>query len=452
MNRASLSIHQRWWVGIIACAMLFGALAAPYSASAGVQEEIAARTRQIEELERQVAEFQRQAGEAGSQSRTLQNEVAKLNAQIGQLNAQIRGLRTSIERTDLEIGETERQAKDAARKMILHQDALAQSLRATDQADRQPLALVVLQHDELSDFYDYLHSIQQTQDNLRLTIRSIRDLREDLEEYRDDLEGKRTDLERLKGLQEIQQNQLATTKNSKDRVLKVTKGQEAKFQELVKKGQRDLASLREQISFLLQGGLTVEDAVRFAQLAAIGAGIRPAFLLALLEVESRLGRNVGTGNWRDDMYLCYLRLADIAKTADRKQYFRNRAENEKAAFFSVVGKLGLNPDTVKVSREPTYGCGGAMGPAQFIPTTWLGYEQEVMRLTGHNPVNPWSFHDAFTASAIKLARGGATSKDQVGETRAAKAYISGNPSCATVTCNNYAATILKKAADIERDL
>ena len=39
--------------------------------------------------------------------------------------------------------------------------------------------------------------------------------------------------------------------------------------------------------------MSAEDAVKYGQLAAIGAGIRPAFLLAELEQESALGSNVG---------------------------------------------------------------------------------------------------------------------------------------------------------------
>jgi membrane-bound lytic murein transglycosylase B len=250
----------------------------------------------------------------------------------------------------------------------------------------------------------------------------------------------------------MQQKELAQVKGSKSVILKETKGQEAKYQQLVKQSKLDLQRIQEQISFLLQGGLTVEDAVKYAQLAAIGAGIRPAFLLALLEVESRLGMNVGKGNWQDDMVQCYLRMSQIAKTADRKAYYIKRSETEKNAFLQITSKLGLDPNTLKVSKEPSYGCGGAMGPAQFIPSTWLGYESEVVRITGHSPVNPWNFQDAFTASAIKLANGGATSKDRAGEIRAAKAYISGNSQCTSTTCNSYANTIQQKAADIEKNL
>lgn len=438
---------------ITAAAVMFAvAVMFPSVGHAGTQDEINALQRRQEELMRQIAEYQQQAEKAGSQSRTLQNEIAKLNAQIGQISAQIDALETSIQRTDLEIGQTEDQVTEAERKILLHQDALSRSLRMTDQNDQKPLAFVLLEHEAISEFFDYVRSVQLQQESLRLAIRSIRDLRDDLDRHRGELEEKRTDMERLKGLSEIQQGQLASTKGTKDRVLKDTKGQEEKFQQLVQQGQRDLARLRDQISYLLQGGLSVEDAVKYAKLAALGAGIRPAFLLALLEVESRLGRNVGTGNWNDDMYLCYLRLSQIAKTAERRAYYVKRAETEKAAFFAVIGKLGLDPNSVKVSKEPTYGCGGAMGPAQFIPSTWVAYEADVIRITGHNPPNPWNFQDAFSASAIKLARGGATSQERTGETRAAKAYISGNPACATYTCNNYAATILQKAADIERDL
>lgn len=444
------SVYLRGVLKISALAVIFSLLIP--TAHASIADDIAARQRQIDELQRQIEQYQAQAEVAGQQSKSLQTEIARLNARIGQLNAQIDQLEASIDETGLEIRQTSDQISEAEQKLNLHSQALGQYLRETDRTDQQSLAQILLQHDSLSDFFDYVHSVQLTQDNLRLTIRSVTELQVALDDRRDDLEGKKTNLEKLRSLQELQKRDLAGTKGSKDQLLKQTKGQEAKFQQLVQKSQQDLARLREQISFLLQGGITVEDAVKYAQLAAIGVGIRPAFLLALLEVESRLGKNVGTGNWKDDMYLCYLRLADIAKTADRKTYYRNRAETEKNAFMAVIGKLGLDPDGVKVSREPSYGCGGAMGPAQFIPSTWLGYESEVARITGHTATNPWNFQDAFTASAIKLARSGATTKDRTGEIRAAKAYISGNPSCTSSTCNSYANTILQKAAQIEQDL
>ena len=93
-----------------------------------------------------------------------------------------------------------------------------------------------------------------------------------------------------------------------------------------------------------------------------------------------------------------------------------------------------------------------MGPAQFIPSTWLAYASRVMNLTGRSSANPWNTEDAFTAAAIKLAQGGATSKTKAGEIGAAKAYIGGSTTCSQAICISYANMIQQKAAAIEQNL
>lgn len=409
--------------------------------SASVQDEINARQKQIEELERQMQEYQGQIEQTQSTSKTLETEIKSLNAKINQLNLEIRSFELSISKTTYEIQDTESKITDAIDKITKHRNALGQYLKIAYETDRKTLTHILLKNANISDFFTDLNNIKLNQENLRASIKNIRELKSDLEVRQEDLEEKKTDLERLKRLEEIEKGNINSNKKTKDKLLKDTKGQESKFQELVKKTKKDIEAIRGQITYLAQNGVTAEEAVKFGQLAAIAANIRPAFLIAILEIESGLGKNVGRGNWMDDMYNCYKRLGKPS-----------RAEAEKAAFLSIVSKLGLDPNTVKVSKEPNYGCGGALGPAQFLPTTWLGYEDQVARLTGHNPPNPWSIEDAFMASAIKLAAGGATTKDKTGETRAAKAYISGKPSCTSSICNYYSNAVLRKAAEIEKNL
>jgi len=417
---------------------------------AAVQDDINNKNRQIEEIQRQIEQYQREIDQNRSKAKTLQGEINALNAQINQIALEIKSLGISISKTNLQVGDTQGKIAAAEQKIAKDQLVLAQYLRVVYKNDQESLTNILLKNETISEFFNDLNSVRTNHDNLKATIDAIKKQKASLETQKVELEEYKAELDQEQRLEQLNKRNLDQFKTQKDRLLKDTKGQESKYQELVKKSQKDIEAIRAQIQFLIQGGLTAEDAVKYAQLAAIGAGIRPAFLLALLETESRLGKNVGTGNWRDDMYLCYQRLATYYSS--RRQYYLNRAETEKAAFFSIINKLGLDPDTVKVSREPSYGCGGAMGPAQFIPSTWLGYEAEVIRITGHNPPNPWNFQDAFTASATKLARGGATSKDKAGEIRAAKAYISGNGSCATVTCNSYANGIQRLAAEIESNL
>lgn len=93
-----------------------------------------------------------------------------------------------------------------------------------------------------------------------------------------------------------------------------------------------------------------------------------------------------------------------------------------------------------------------MGPAQFIPSTWLAYEEEVSRLTGHNPPNPWNIEDAFMASAIKLTKGGADKQTRAAESGAARAYIGGSTRCSSGICNYYSNAVLRKADEIEKNI
>jgi membrane-bound lytic murein transglycosylase B len=66
-----------------------------------------------------------------------------------------------------------------------------------------------------------------------------------------------------------------------------------------------------------------------------------------------------------------------------------------------------------------------MGPAQFIPSTWVLYEDRVARITGNNPANPWEPEDAFTAAAVLLMDNGANKKTRSAERLAALRYLAG---------------------------
>jgi len=126
-------------------------------------------------------------------------------------------------------------------------------------------------------------------------------------------------------------------------------------------------------------------------------------LLGIITEESNLGENVGTGNWRTDMH----------------------PTRDQPVFATIVAELGLDPDKMPVSKKPWYGWGGAMGPAQFIPSTWILYKDRIADLTGHNPPNPWDPYDAFMASGILLKDNGGAGGNAAKERLAALRYLAG---------------------------
>jgi len=94
-------------------------------------------------------------------------------------------------------------------------------------------------------------------------------------------------------------------------------------------------------------------------------------------------------------------------------------------YLDITRRLGLDPDLMPLSCPPGYGYGGAMGPAQFIPSTWVLYEDRIGKLTGNTPPNPWNPEDAFMASALLLSDNGADRGTRAAERLAALRYFAG---------------------------
>jgi peptidoglycan hydrolase CwlO-like protein len=416
-----------------------------FHAGATIQDEIDAKNRQIEEIQKQIDQYENQIEGARNQSKTLQNEISNLNAKISQVQLEIKSLGLSINKTNLEIGTTETKIGDAEDEISKHKNALGQYIKIINENDQRSLTEILLKNQSLSDFFNDLNNIQTTQDNLKTTIDDIKKLKGQLEEHQANLEEKQAELEQAKRLQEIENKSLSKNKTQKNQLLKDTKGQESKYQELVKKSQKDIEAIKNQIGYLLQNGISAEEAVKYGQLAAIGVGIRPEYLLAELEQESALGNNGGK---------CYIIDATSGSTrriTNGQIYTKGiHPTRDLALFLSITAELGKDPFKTPISCGQ--GWGGAMGPAQFIPSTWMGYRAEVTRLTSHNPANPWNIEDAFVAAAAKLAKDGADSKTRAGEIAASKRYYCGNASSTKSGCINYANSVQRLATEIAKNL
>lgn len=429
--------------------LLFGFLifAQPAFAQENKRAEL---ERQLQQLEQEATALDKNLTQVEGEKRTLANEVAAFNTEIKQRELSIKRLALAIQRAFLEIQQKGVNIENLSQKIDKSRSALSASLFMMYAYDQENALTILLKNKNINGFFDSVSSLNRVQANVEKKLTDFKEEKSLVEKEKGELEDFHEEQQGLKALQEVERRFLAQKKQEKDEILRLTKGKEALFQQLLKLKNRDIATLKTQLFYLEKTGISAEDAVRFADLAAKRAGIRTAFLLALLEVETgkqfedgviSVGTNVGTGNWRNDLYNCYIRLGK-PKTA----------EAEKRAFFEVTGKLNLDPDKMPVSRRPSYGCGGAMGPAQFLPSTWLRFEDKVTDLTGHSPPNPWSVEDAFTAAAVFLASSGASSQTETGEIRAAKTYLSGSPNCSKYICRSYSSRIISLAREINQIL
>ena len=360
---------------------------------------------ELDKIQAEIDQYRGKINETQAQQKTLKREVQILDNKIKETGLEIKQAEIILQQTQLGIDQKNGEISKMEEKLSREKNLLAQYLRGIYETDQNSMIGIIFSQKRLSDVFNEINSLETVQQRTYETIAQIKIMKEGLELEKDDLTQKKEDELQLKALLEIQRASARAHQAEKNSLIRQTKGEEANFQKLLQKAKEDVTAIKKQIYMLEGVGLkmTLEEAYHHAKYAADRTGVRPAFLLAVLKQESSWGTNVGTGTWKKDM-----------KLVDQK------------AFIQITDELNLDPNQMPVSKKPWYGWGGAMGPAQFLPTTWLAYKDAVAKATGHNPPSPWDIDDAFTASAIKLSRDGASAKTQDAEWKAAMVYFAGN--------------------------
>ena len=389
-----------------------------------------ARDDKIKQLEASIDQYTQQIQEKENKAQSLTNQISIFELQIKQIQAEIDATNLTIGQLTSAIKQKENSIALKEKEIKKQNEILAQYLRQAARNDSGSLLEFLLKNDKFSDFFSDLNYLSNVQRQIQDALATIKGLKDKLILEKENLEVDKAEQEQLKRIQSRQKTDLGNSKKQKQKLLDQTKGQEKAYQQLLSKAREDLDKIRNQPYNLAMGfKMTFEEALKSAMPAAQLTGIRAAFLMAILKIESDWGGNVGTGNWRIDMH-----------------------SRDFNAFEMITSALGLNPDSTPVSKKPYYGWGGAMGPAQFLPSTWLLYADAVANLTGHRPASPWNIEDAFTASGLMLAESGASKQTYASEVKAAKMYIAGSRWNRSLTARIYANNVMAEAARIQKDI
>lgn len=375
---------------------------------------------ELKNLEQQIAGFDVLIGKKQQEAVSIKRDIDIIDAEIERAKLEIRRRNLAIKEFSTSIDKKSLSIKEMSGTIDRERTSLAEALRKLHEYDNVSLMELLLGYEDLSDFFVEANTI----DSLQLAIQtSFGNLREDIArtaDARENLEKEKQGQVELRALQEIEKRQQETKETEKQRLLKATKGEEANYRQHADTKKARAAAIRSEL-FLLQGSPAIpfEEALRHAEFASAQTGVRAAFILGIIAQESELGRNIGQCNLPTDPPK-YKWQSVMKPSRDHEPYLQ------------VTKELGISPDTMPVScpmRDSSgaqVGWGGAMGPAQFIPSTWILYKDAVSRITGNKPSNPWVPRDAFVASGLLLRDNGASGGRSAELKAAAKYFAGGN--------------------------
>lgn len=405
------------------------------------QDEKIQLQQQLAQIEAQIAQYQQQLTQIQGQKNTLQNKIKQLKSQQSALTLQIKVTTLRIANIESQLVETQKAINKTIVKSNNLREQIGHIVRYIHQRQNQPLYYSLVVKGNISEALAEIKSYALMTARLHTLVDEARQTKLLLDKHADKLSAQQDEAQNLLSLKTIQQQQLLGSVDQQNTLLEQTKGKESNYQKALSDTKKRATEIKARLYQLL--GVTQQinfgTAVQLAQFASQQTGVRASFLLAILTQESNLGKNVGTCNRAGDPPAKSWRVI-------------MKPERDQKPFVQITNELGRDTDTTPVScpmkdsKGNQLGWGGAMGPAQFIPSTWMGYRDKVKAITGKS-ADPWDIRDAFLAAAIKLKAGGAGTVS--GEWAAAMRYFSGGTNPAY---SFYGDNVVKIANQYQTDI
>lgn len=381
-------------------------------------------------------------------SASFTRDIATLTAQIKKAQLEIKKRNAGIETLTTDITVKARTIDKLALKIESEKESLAQLIRKTEEIDSYSLAEVALSDKKLSDFFGDLDSFEYLQEEIDRSLNALTDSKAETEDAKKALEEKKNKEIDIRKQQEAEKKRIERDEAEKQRLLKVTKGNEAAYQKDLKEKEKRAASIRATLFALRDSGeIPFGQAYDYAVAVSKATGIRPAFLLAIFQQESGFGRSQGSCLLKDR-----LTGAGVGKNTGTPFESVMNPTRDVPVFMDLMDRLGRDPFTTPVSCPQQAGWGGAMGPAQFIPSTWKMFEKRIANALGIGTPDPWFARDAFTAAGIYLTDLGARPESYTSERDAACRYFSGRKCANSSWASTYGNQVMAKAEVLQQTI
>ncbi len=402
---------------------------------------------ELAQYEKEIAEKEKILAEQKQQTGSLQRDVSILTNQIEQAKLKIKARTISITKINSEIGKKNQKIETLEERMTRQKESLAQLIRKTDEIDDSNVVHLILSSEEISEFYGDVDTFASIKQSVKSSVDEIKTVKTETLEEKKGLEKKQDEELDAKAELESAKKKVEVSEAEKKKLVSVSKGKEKEYEQILKERRAKAAQIRAALfSVRDSAAIPFGKALEYALEAEQKTGVRPAFLLAILTQESNLGQNTGS---------CY--LSDPVTGAGTSVRSGNalakvmKPDRDVAHFLSITKAVGRDPYKTLISCPQSIGWGGAMGPAQFIPSTWMLYNTRLKASLGTSAPDPWNPEHAFMASATYLADLGANAKTFTAERTAACRYYSGKACTALAQAMTYGNSVMGKAKNIQEN-
>lgn len=412
------------WRASFCAALTVVALAGFPSVSSGQvtnAQERAALQAQLDQIERDIANNKGTLSDLQKQRTSLERDIAILDNKIKIAQQQIRQTDLTLRQIQTDITDKQQAIRLIDAKVEKGEESLGQILRRTREIDDLSIATLALAAGSISDVFEQIDDYEAIQRALGESFAEMARYRDELTDRKRSLEEKEEEARQVRTAQVVARQAIEEDEREKQSILTATKGQEKTYEQIIADKQKQAASIRAALFGLRDtGAIPFGTAYDYAKGASEGTGVPAALILAILTQETNLGANQGS------CYVKDLTTGDgVGKNTGRAFSRVMASPRDTTPFQTITDSLGLDWSTTPVSCPQSVGYGGAMGPSQFIPSTWMLYKNRLSKLTGEAFPDPWNARTAIFATALLMEDNGGDGGTRESWRRAALRYFAG---------------------------
>lgn len=350
---------------------------------------------EIKQDQNDLKEKQKEKTGVSQEIKSLDKKIKISQSFINSKIAKANKLKKSISANKRDIEELKSDLKDALK-------SLENFIQLKHQAENYTKIETILSHGTISDFFSDLESMEILKKSISEEVGQIKKEKQSLEDLSSEL-AERESAERTLAIEKTtEREKIKRNKSYKNNLLGILKKEEGLVKEKIKNSEEIKQRILSRKHKLASGvEISFGDALNLIQPYQSRFKMDSAFVLAILFQESGWGGNIG-GN----IGQCTFNQSN--KGGHTKGGFTVMRNTQKDNFLKIMSGLGIDPNTQKIScpiwKDGSYG--GAMGPAQFMPNTWMGIREDAAKILGERAENlsPFVNRDAFMSSAAYLKR------------------------------------------------
>lgn len=399
---------------------------------------------ELEACNAEIAQWTAELNKTKAQTASYTRDVAALTAKINAAQANIKSRNIAINNLSRDISTKQAKIKELGQRISESKKAIADILRKTNEINSYSLVEALLSEKDFSEFFVDIDTYASTGKALDELLSELDSTRKLTEAEKAELDRKRQAEAAAKAALEAAKKEVEITQKEKQTLLNASKNQEKTYEQVLVEKRARANQIRATLFPLRDtGAIPFGTALQYAEAASAKTGVRSALILAILQQESNLGANVGT------CIITNLSTGETRHVTSGRVYSNGiHPTRDLPLLQSIVSELGRDPLSTKVSCPLSIGYGGAMGPAQFIPSTWNIILPSLKPATGKATPDPWNAADAIMASAILLRDLGAAAQTYEAERTAACRYYGGGRSCTSTTAS-YGNQVMQRANTIK---